>query len=148
MKKILAVVIVYYPDPELLRRNIAAFSDGVDHLLIWRNSPLEGDFGDAELLGDGSNRGIAQALNAAWRIAREKNYDFLLTMDQDSLWSDFAAYRSLALSGNVPEGLWGPGINDEEITEDWVPSDTLITSGMLIPLPVLEAIGGWNPDPT
>ena len=37
--RILAFVITYYPDISLLRRNLDTFSEHVDHIVIWDNTP-------------------------------------------------------------------------------------------------------------
>ena len=39
MNKILAIVVTYYPEKELLERNVQAFIDHVDKVLIWENTP-------------------------------------------------------------------------------------------------------------
>ena len=38
-KKILAIVVTYYPEKDLLVRNIRAFIEHVDKVLIWENTP-------------------------------------------------------------------------------------------------------------
>ena len=162
--KILAVVVAYKPDVEALRCRLARYSDAVDRIFLWKNSPFE--FAGERLVeaGDGTNRGIAYALNRAGEYAREHGYDYLLTMDQDSEWEDFPAYLQAALEG--PVGLYGPcvrpkgeaaarsaadgsegtGPADPEPAgaARYEPTDFLITSGMLIALPLLEEIGGWR----
>ena len=37
--RILAIVVTYYPEKELLKKNISAFIDHVDKVLIWENTP-------------------------------------------------------------------------------------------------------------
>ena len=37
--KILAIVVTYYPEKELLERNVQAFINRVDKVLIWENTP-------------------------------------------------------------------------------------------------------------
>ena len=39
--KILAIVVTYFPDKELLEKNIAAYVNDVDRVLIWENTPHE-----------------------------------------------------------------------------------------------------------
>ena len=94
MNRILAVVIAYYPDMELLSENMNAFVDHVEKVLVWDNTP-DGDkeLANQELpgkekterVGEGENKGISYVLNWAWHYAVEHGYDYLLTMDQDSL---------------------------------------------------------------
>ena len=143
--KILAVVVAYHPDPELLRRNLDSFADGVDHVLLWRNSPLECDHPKVELAGDCTNQGVGAALNAALAHAVRNGFDWLLTMDQDSCWEDFEAFRAAVLQRSEP-ALYGPRINDEALSAPFQPSDFLITSGMLVPVAVLDRLQGWRKD--
>ena len=72
--RILAVIVVYNPDMEVLRRNIASFIGGVGKLLVWRNSPVdetavtEGheDWTEkVEFCGTGQNVGLPKAYNHA-----------------------------------------------------------------------------------
>ena len=69
--KILAIVVTYFPEKELLEKNISAFINDVDRVLIWENTPdekkLEYRFIDnskIEYCGDGINS-ISHALNYA-----------------------------------------------------------------------------------
>ena len=41
MKRILVILVTYKPEEEILKRNIEAFIDFVDKILIWENTPLE-----------------------------------------------------------------------------------------------------------
>ena len=223
--RVLAICVVYQPDPELLLRSVASYTDAVDKLLIWQNSPLpdalkvdlltladgpvvpdQEDCGGGAILkregleneeskeckagvsmqgglksrengdrgedgregrivfrGDGSNVGIAVALNAAWHEAVDGGYDAVLTMDQDSVWHAFEAFWEAVDSPAAPAGFYAPrtlskhGVEDREVPEKdvvaegsdatvFAPFDTAFTSGMLIPVPVIEKIGGWSED--
>ena len=144
-KKILAVVVAYNPDPDLLRENLRAFADSVDHVLLWRNSPVQLPSLDVETVGDETNQGISAALNYAAGRAIAEGYDYLLTMDQDSVWHEFPDFMALALSENAPEGIYGPRLKDEP-QPDYVRVTNLFTSGMLIPVPILKKLGGWRTD--
>ena len=141
--RILAVIVAYNPDLEALERCLASFQEHVDKVVIWKNSNFDFDRADVEFAGDGSNCGIGKALNYAWKKADEEGLDALLTMDQDSVWQDFPAFLRKAES--APQGLWGPWVNKEP-EADYIASDLLITSGMLVPLRLIERIGGWRED--
>lgn len=92
VNKILGSVILYNPDPSTLD-NIATYIQQVDELIIVDNS----DNSDPEVIkalinlpkstyvSNDGNVGIAKALNVAAAFGIEKNYSWLLTMDQDSL---------------------------------------------------------------
>ena len=154
--KILAVIVTYHPDLDRLRRNISAFCDGVDHILLWDNSECalsvsvyESLCGVREKLTykhSEENVGISAALNHGWRFASENGFDTLLTMDDDSVFEDFAAYRQHV------EALWEEGLclcgpraqEGENRGMRRVPH--LITSGMLVPVSLVDEAGGWCED--
>lgn len=149
---ILAIVITYYPEKELLYRNISAFIDYVDKILIWENTPRRDSESyryindeKVEYCGDGVNS-ISRALNFAWHYAKDNGYDYLLTMDQDSQWGEnFKQYlNQTVFNSNAPEGIWGPMINKINKTTSFIEFDYVITSGMLIPVKLINMIGGWN----
>ena len=67
--KILAIVVTYYPEKELLERNVQAFINRVDKVLIWENTPSPDKMSyrfisheKVEYYGDGINS-ISRALN-------------------------------------------------------------------------------------
>lgn len=150
-KRILAVVVTYYPERELLERNIHAFIDHVDKVLIWENTPeadrlqyryIENE--KVEYHGAGVNS-ISRALNFAWYYARKHDYAYLLTMDQDSVFEDFAYYVGRTIDcAEAPEGIWTPQINQQDTNGDYEEINMPITSGMLSPLKFITEIGGWN----
>ena len=101
--KLLAVVVLYHPDGDVLA-NIRTYLPGVDGLLLWDNTPR--DCIDRERLrafqaleksvymGKGENVGIGAALNAAVDYARQHGFTHLVTFDQDSRFAsdDFGRY--------------------------------------------------------
>ena len=152
-KKILAIVISYYPEKDLLVSNINSFIDYVDKVIIWENTPFEErlkyrfyNHENVEYCGDELNS-ISHALNYGWRYAKDNHYDYLLTMDQDSQWGDgFGRYlECTVLDPDAPIGLWGPVVNNfNKGIADYEETENLITSGMLMPIDIVDRIGGWN----
>ena len=155
--KVLAVVTCYNPTPELLLRSVSSYAGDVDKLLVWRNSSLPEELESelagrfhAEFRGDGTNAGISTALNAAWKEASAGNYDFLLTMDQDSVWHHFDAYLSKALSNGPSMCFYSPltllagEMPSPGSNSLFAPVEIAITSGMLIPVSVINRVGGWD----
>ena len=150
-RKILAIVVTYYPEKELLEKNISAFIDHVDKVLIWENTPepekLNYRFIEHEKVeyhGDGINS-ISHGLNYGWQYAKKYGYDYLLTMDQDSLWQDFKLFCERTINCSAaPYGIWVPLVNDDENRKQYQLRDSSITSGSLIPIDILDKIGGWN----
>lgn len=147
--KILAIVVTYFPDKDLLIKNVSSFVDNVEKVLIWENTPKSErkkyrfiEHEKVEYCGDDMNS-ISHALNYAWNYAVDNKFDYLLTMDQDSQWVDFKEFLSETIyNPNAPIGIWGPYHNDslQEILE----YDAIITSGMLVKTSLISKIGGWN----
>ena len=122
----------------------------------------------------GDNLGIATALNIGIEIARGEGAYFVVLSDQDSLPSKdmvpnlLAAYHALTADG-IAVGVVGPTFTDvhtrlvypfqaqipgkffyghacAESETPQVEAITLITSGSLIPLPVLDDVGTMRED--
>ena len=151
--RIAACVIIYHPDIELLHRNIAAFIDDVERVIIYRNSTEELNLNEewkckTVFLGDGENHYMAQALNECFIYCRRQGYDYLLTMDQDSVWEDFHSFTetvSRHLSSDVV--IYAPNIN-HQLSEDHdvVTIESAITSGSLHNVQVVQQLGGFRED--
>lgn len=149
--KIVAVIVAFHPDMELLRRNIEAIHDHVDKILIWRNSPE--DFNPIlsrspkiVLGGDGTNRFMAFSLNRALEWANNLGYKWLLTMDQDSVWDDFGNFITDALDdGDESVALYTPNVNRAfDPTPQHTDVETAITSGSLINVERALSIVGFK----
>ena len=151
MKKVLAIVVTYYPEEKLLKENIFSFIDCVDKVLIWENTAASDKLKyrfvshkKAEYCGDGINS-ISRALNYAWQYAKKYGYDYLLTMDQDSVWENFEIFRKKIVSNPfAPVGIYCPDVFDKNINNEFEECNMAITSGMFIPVGVINQIGGWN----
>lgn len=159
--KILAIVIIYNPDKYLLRKNIESFVRYVDKILIWDNSSsyikdkhveyLIPFFPEIQILGNGVNHGISEALNYAWKYAKDGGFDTLLTMDQDSFFVDFKSFKERVNNKWHKDGLslCGPTPNLHEKhfdNNEFVKVPDLITSGMLVPIVLLDISGGYCND--
>lgn len=148
--RILAIVVTYHPEKELLEKNVSAFIDHVDKVLIWENTPaIERkkfrffDHDKVEYCGDGINS-ISHALNYGWKYAENNDYEYLLTMDQDSVFIDFKSYLATTIyNPSAPIGIWGPNAYGFTYT-GFRENEKIFTSGMLIKTDLLSQIGGWN----
>lgn len=157
--KLLALVTLYHPDLHDAAENILRYIGDVDTLIIWDNSPLKekvrehlqqvlGTYADKIVWkGDGANRGIAIAINAALHYADKQGFDLLLLMDQDSRWEDFQAFRlrAEACFGENPDLAVCPYIDGNDTFEreqEIQPKRCFITSGTVIPVKLLQQIGG------
>lgn len=175
-EKIVAVIVSYCPDMNVLGELIQSLAEQVDNIVVVDNSAAEDKRTEAllacpglSLIRFGENRGVAEALNKGIEKAFDMRADYVLLSDQDSLPApDMVirlkeAYRQLSAQG-VRVGALGPTFSDvysgrvfpfkvqREGKLFWVnvvPSDydscvdalSVITSGCLIPVPVLHRVG-------
>lgn len=160
-KRLLAVVVAYSPDMDLLIANISAFVRRADGVYVWDNSPeptrveterqLRQRFPQVVFGGVGENKGISYGLNQGWRYAREHGFDILMSMDQDSRFENFDAYYERVTGKWERDGLClcGPTPNlhlRKAAAVGFTASMALITSGMLVPLQLLDEAGGYCED--
>lgn len=148
--KLLAVVVLYHPEPEV-ERNILSYSNGCDMVVLWDNTPKGAGFipriPNALILNDNHrNMGLGYAYNRAVQIAKENGCTHIMTMDQDSCFENFSGYRewiesmnyqgisSVAINRNGPDGEECTVINDSA------------QSGSVFPLTLLEEIGLFRED--
>lgn len=157
MIKIAAIVITYYPDKKLLFKNIEAFADYVDQILIWRNSSE--DFNYTKLLdrwmskivfmGIGKNIYMAKPLNIAIKYCFENNYNYLLTMDQDSCWDNFKKFLYMVnLYRNSQVAIYAPNVNHylDGYPFEYKDIEWVIQSGMLLNIDIVKDSGGFRED--
>jgi rhamnosyltransferase len=114
MKDILAVVILYNPDTDLQHR-IGSYISHVSKLVIIDNSeppvPWLSSWDDKILIiRNHKNLGIGEPLNMAAKIAIENNYEWILTMDQDSVFQtgSFDELKSVATEASDDVALVTP----------------------------------------
>jgi len=157
---IAGVVILYHPDIQLLSENIKTYVQGLKQLYVYDNSETKTP-GIEEALSKlhpfiqyhyfNANEGIAKRLNRAVEDAAKNNYDYLLTMDQDSSFKvgDFEKYTSqieAAAYTNVAQ--FGVNCQPNFTISKEQPEEalTLITSGSILNLSLIERVGVFNED--
>ena len=150
--KILAVIIVYNPDINLLLKNINALIENVHGLLIWNNSPNNFDANSLVKLDDkiivnsyNDNIGISKALNIAWHYAKDIKFVYLLTMDQDSVWINFKGFLEKFYSFADKVNIFGPEYDLQNNVNSICEREYRITSGMLVALELLDKSITDNP---
>lgn len=171
---IVAVVVCYEPALKTLDRLLDALVPQVASVVVVDNGSSsdlaawnsERNSGAVELLPLGENQGVAAAQNAGIQWARNREAGFVLLMDQDSipapdmvekLVSTISEQASPATAGprylderqdNPPPFIRIRGLSLERCVcsteESVVPVDYLISSGCLIPMPVLDKVGGMR----
>lgn len=105
--RVLVGIVTYNPDMSRLDENISAvLNEPVDHVLIFDNGSKEisqilgyAESKGIEIYKNNSNAGIASALRYIMDYAVSKDYDWVMTLDQDSvikpgLVSEYKAYAS------------------------------------------------------
>jgi rhamnosyltransferase len=155
---IAGVVILYHPDLELLLANIQTYVSGLKQLYVYDNSDAKTP-GIEEALFKidpsiqykffNANKGIAKRLNQAMDQAALNQYDYLLTMDQDSSFKigDFEKYKA-SIQSSTYHNVAQFGVNCQpdftQPNEQPEEALTLITSGSILNLSLTKNIGPFN----
>ncbi len=94
--KIAAVVILYHPDPDFIT-NLKTYYNYVAKVFVFDNTETESAVKEelkqlpkVEFFHDYNNDGIAKRLNSGADKAIHEQFDWMLTMDQDSYFSEKA----------------------------------------------------------
>ena len=152
---IAALVITYHPDHVLLKKNVAAFVNDVDEVIVWRNSPEPIDClsewkHKITFMGMGKNDMIAYPVNNVISYCKNKNYNYLLTMDQDSCWQNFHGFVEavMALPKDNTVGIYAPNVNNylNDPAIAYKDIEWVIQSGMLINMGAIDSLGGFRED--
>lgn len=166
--KIAAITVLYNPDEEVFE-NIKTYIDAVDVVYAIDNSESDNSkmFSQEKIkyLPNHKNLGVAKALNMGAKLATEYGCDWMLTMDQDSRFSDNGVERmkefiSFLDGGGCTPCLFGMtrenvGIvvpfHDTPINPITNPrgfcfEDIVMTSGNMVSLAAYNKIGGYNED--
>ena len=157
---IAGVVILYHPDLELLLANIQTYVSGLKQLYVYDNSDAKTPGIEEALIKIdpsiqykffNANEGIAKRLNQAMDQAALNQYDYLLTMDQDSSFKagDFEKYKSLIQSTAYNHAAqFGVNCQPDYTQSKEQPEEalTLITSGSILNLSITKNIGSFKED--
>ena len=158
-KRISATVIWYNPDDENIK-NIRTYIDYVEKLYIIDNSKENNKkLADSlnnlktEYIYNDKNLGIAKALNLACEKAANDNFEWILTMDQDSSFdsdsikSYFRAFEKMT-KNNVgiisPRHILKNDIDKFSDVKESAEVDHVMTSGNLLNLKIWEEIGKFD----
>ncbi len=156
--KIAAVVILYHP-PETVISNISSYYDYVDKVFVFDNTETKPicakDFlklPKVEYYHDCKNEGIAKRLNEGAALAAEQQFDWILTMDQDSNFSKEAieSYMNCFYQYRNKENtaMFGTRYSRIKIATSAICKATeiheLITSGTLLNLELFKKIGNFD----
>ena len=167
-----AIIVTYFPDPEVFGRLIDAIRDDVDAIAIVNNGgvlPPVSEPSKVHEIRNEANVGLSPALNQGIAWATEHNFTSVIFFDHDSQPSrDMIATLHRSLDSLVSRGVRvagvGPVYSDPRTGEEapfvrWgfphhlllyasgdapIGTDFLITSGTLVPMTVLHDLGGMD----
>lgn len=142
--------VIWYNPTEKDKVNIETYLNGVDKLFIIDNSTEENykkKYDNVEYIPLLKNIGIAAALNIACQKALTEEYEWILTMDQDSNFNkNFIDYKKSCkkkINEDDTIALFAPSIN---LDKNYGYVKKVITSGNILNLKVWKEIGGFAND--
>jgi rhamnosyltransferase len=161
-----AIVVTYHPDPAF-RERIGRVMAQVGTVIIVDNGSNEAELAMLlELTHDpcivtvlnGENLGIARALNIGIAAARERRFNWVLLLDQDTCVDEDMRETLFAVRAEFPDrvhlGVIGSGFRqpsslpavpeDSAQAQSWEEVETVITSGSLISLATHALIGPFR----
>ncbi|TSK06123.1 MAG: glycosyltransferase [Geobacter sp.] len=156
--KIAAVVVLYEPNIDVVD-NIKTYLEDVDVLYVVDNSEVKNkqvieaveSIEKVLYVDNGGNQGVAKALNVGARLAIRDQFEWLLTMDQDSSFGPqvFKQYLQCAFSISALDAIaiLSPNFlagHDSKINCLYTQELTVMTSGNLLNLHLYCVIGGFN----
>jgi rhamnosyltransferase len=153
----LAGAIILYNPNKSVWNNINSYLNEIDILYAIDNSDVPAT-GLVELFGNNpkikyinneQNLGIARALNIGANLAIKDNYEWLLTMDQDSSFTDNSFFKIFdELENKERLALFSPSHFQSQIKYKAIiekSSVTIVmTSGNILNLKAFPSIGGFN----
>jgi len=156
---ICAGIVLYNPDIEQLARNVNSIQNYVDWLFFVDNASMNIDEVQGVLsnehfiwIRNEINTGVAYALNQLMNLAVEKGYDWILTLDQDSVCGEGIVQKLLKAFRHYDNiAMISPKIIDQDIakTDDESFPDVeeismCITSGCLTNVRAVLEAGGFD----
>ncbi|MBR2045987.1 MAG: glycosyltransferase family 2 protein [Agathobacter sp.] len=156
--EILAGITLYEPDVHRLLENIEAILPQVDKLICVDNGSknineikdrIQWKYPDVDIIENEENLGIAKALNQIFEYAEEYVYDWVLTLDQDSvcpsnLMEEYKKYIDIRDVGVLSPKMVDRNFEKEMKTEkpyDYI--DRCITSASLTSVDTWKKVNGF-----
>lgn len=118
--KILTGIVLYNPDLSRLKENICAIASQVDEIVLVDNGSnniamiekIYSNIPKISILKNSQNLGIAKALEEILDVAIKKGYNWVLTLDQDSVCKDELIKKYLKYSNLHNVGIMSCNIID------------------------------------
>jgi rhamnosyltransferase len=160
--KICAGIVLFQPDLDKLIANINSIAPQIGHIFIVDNASMNiseiiPKFSGNKyvVIQNGENLGIAKALNQLIACARKNEYQWILTLDQDSISDDFLVKKLCSGVKEYPHaGMVTPYIIDLNLTslEEYkslcLPESEIVqtcqTSGTLTNVDAVIGVGGFE----
>jgi rhamnosyltransferase len=156
--KIAAVVILYHPIQDAIL-NIKTYYDWVDKIFVFDNSEIRSEITDPlvqlskiQFHQNFNNEGIAKRLNEACALALDEEFDWILTMDQDSSFTPnsisnyFNCFQEYENKEKV--AMFGTKFSrsNQQVSNECrsIKAEKLITSGSLVNLSLFKIIGEFD----
>ena len=163
-EKIVSGIVLYNPEIERLQQNIEAILPQVDRIILFNNGSVnikkikylikKYNKGKIELLEAKNNEGVAKALNEISKVAYKENFQWLLTLDQDTvvkgnLINIYRRYLKLPNLGQLScdyQDVNLPTKKQDKFAKDNMIKNVrkCITSGTLININALKEVGGFD----
>lgn len=160
MSKIYAGIVSYNPELKRLKENISVIQSQISAVVVFDNGSnnidevqnLISGFANVELIKSEKNLGIAAALNRLMQWGYEKGYDWMLSLDQDSVCDgDFVARMTPYLTAEQNLGVVAPVIVDRNVgvighnpKSEYAHVNTCITSGAFSKISAWKEIGEYD----
>ncbi len=155
INKIAAGIVLFNPDnPYRLRQSIESVLSQVEKVYLFDNSTKKEEYPDNEKIiyySENENKGIAYALNQIMAMAKADGYEWLITMDQDSILPD-GIINDFEVHTKIDKiGIICPQVIDKrraymkvntQPNEEYI--EMCITSGSCTSIKVWETIGQYD----
>ena len=155
---ILAGITLFNPDVARLEENISSIYGQVDRVICVDNGSdnikniedcVLNNWKNITIIKNGKNEGIAKALNQMFEFAIEQQYEYVLTLDQDSVCPDniieeYNKYLDEHKLGPLCPQCVDRNFKSELNNEDVIEVDKCITSASLVPVSAWNDVGGFN----
>ena len=153
--KIAASIVLYNPDLDRLNENIKSISMQVEKVILVDNASDSTEIAKFEnskcvLLRNQTNVGLAQALNQAMQYAYEQGFDWVLTLDQDSVSQEDLVEGLKRHIDKERIGIIAPKFIDRNcprLSDDdcgWKYVLRCITSASLTNVKIWKTVGGFD----
>lgn len=157
MESIIASIVLYQPDMQRLEENIEAIKGQVKKIVLVINGPgseeaIEKYSGLDEfcIIHNDKNKGIAYALNQAMQFGYDNGYEWVITLDQDSVVPKDIVAKLSRHFDKKRVGIVAPDILDRNVgrsekrMEGWTDIKRCITSASITKTAVWKEVGGFT----